>query len=65
MLEEEPLNEDGQRRSRALALRAKLRGLNKKVEQGRQLNVKKMSRRKLQQVPRFGDSLVKRPLIRK
>ena len=42
MLEEEPLDEEGQKKSRKLALRSKLRGYKRKTEQLKSLNIKKM-----------------------
>ena len=43
MLEDEPLDEESQKRSRKLALRTKLRGYKKKTEILKSLNVKKLA----------------------
>ena len=43
MLDDEPLDEEAQKRSRKLALRTKLRGFKKKTENLKSLNIKKLT----------------------
>ena len=43
MLEDEPLDEEGVKRSKKLALRSKLRTYKKKTDQLKSLNIKKMT----------------------
>lgn len=42
MLEEDPLDEEGLKKSRKIALRSKLRGFKRKTEQLKSLNIKKL-----------------------